>query len=146
MRGLLPGPQLLPRWPAAALPTLLHNPPPHWVCQLLPCHESSPTSCLSLPFLPIWMKGFSLIPWLSECFFFNSLVVRLPHSLIFCQFWLFFVFKFVVVLLLVVQGGIVCLPMLLSWPEVSMYLLHIDVSLSLYPSLSLSPFPLSKSK
>ena len=41
---------------------------------------------------------------LDECFFFNSLVVRLPYSWIFCQFWLFFVFKFVV-LLLVVQGG-----------------------------------------
>ena len=30
---------------------------------------------------------------LDECFLFNSLVVRLPYSLIFCQFWLFFVFK-----------------------------------------------------
>ena len=49
-----------------------------------------------------------------ECFFFNSLVVGLPHSLIFCQFWLFFVFKFVVHLL-VVQGGTVCLPMPPSW-------------------------------
>ena len=38
---------------------------------------------------------------LDECFFFNSLVVGLPNSLIFCQFWLFFVFKFVVVLLLI---------------------------------------------
>ena len=39
---------------------------------------------------------------LNECFFFNSLVVGLPYSSTFCQFWLFFVFKFVVVLLLVV--------------------------------------------
>ena len=30
---------------------------------------------------------------LDECVFFNSLVVGLPYSLIFCQFWLFFVFK-----------------------------------------------------
>ena len=30
---------------------------------------------------------------LDECFFFNSLVVGLPYSLIFCQFLLFFVFK-----------------------------------------------------
>ena len=30
---------------------------------------------------------------LDECFFFISLVVRLPYSLIFCQFSLFFVFK-----------------------------------------------------
>ena len=32
---------------------------------------------------------------LDECFFFNSLVVRLPYSSIFCEFWLVFVFKFV---------------------------------------------------
>ena len=30
---------------------------------------------------------------LDECFFFISLVVGLPYSLIFCQFWLLFVFK-----------------------------------------------------
>ena len=30
---------------------------------------------------------------LDECFFFISLVVRLPYSSIFCEFWLFFVFK-----------------------------------------------------
>ena len=54
---------------------------------------------------------------LDECFFFNSLVVGLPYSSILCQFWLFFVFKCVVVLLLVVRGGTVCLPMPPSWPE-----------------------------
>ena len=37
-----------------------------------------------------------------EYFFFNFWVLRLPYSLIFCQFWLFFVLKFVVVLLWVV--------------------------------------------
>ena len=30
---------------------------------------------------------------LNECFFFNSLIVRIPYSSIFCQVWLFFVFK-----------------------------------------------------
>ena len=30
---------------------------------------------------------------LDECFFFISLVAGLPYSLIFCHFWLFFVFK-----------------------------------------------------
>ena len=55
---------------------------------------------------------------LNECVFFNSLVVGLAYSSVFCQFWLFFVFKFVVVLLLVVQGGTVCLPTPPSWPEV----------------------------
>ena len=62
--------------------------PPH---QPLPCHTSY------LPWLPI-----SALPTsLNECFF-NSLVVRLPYSSIFWQFWLFFVLKFVAVLLLVV--------------------------------------------
>ena len=55
---------------------------------------------------------------LDQCFFFNSLVVRLPYSLIYCQFWLYFVFKFVIVLLLVVWGGKVYLPTSSSWPEV----------------------------
>ena len=55
---------------------------------------------------------------LDECLFFNSLVVELPYGLVFCQFWWFFVFKFVVDLLLVVQGGAVYLPTHPSWPEV----------------------------
>ena len=54
---------------------------------------------------------------LDECFF-NSFVVGLPYSLIFWQFWLFFVFKFVVILLVVVRGGAVCLPTPPSCPEV----------------------------
>ena len=58
-------------------------------CQLLPCHASS------LPWLPVCAPPTSL----DECFFFNSLVVRLPYGSIFWQFWLFFAFKFVVVLL-----------------------------------------------
>ena len=78
----------------------------HLLCQLLPCHLSS------LPWLPFFTPSTCL----DECFFFNSLVVGLPYSSIFCQFWLFFVFKFVV--LLVVQGGTVCLPTPPSWPEV----------------------------
>ena len=68
---------------AAAWPAPFHNPPPLWVLQPLPCRESS------LPWLPV-----SAPPtYLDECFFFISLVVRLPYSLICCQFWLFFVFK-----------------------------------------------------
>ena len=39
---------------------------------------------------------------LDECFFFNFSVVKLQYSSIFWQFWLFFVFKLFVVLLLVV--------------------------------------------
>ena len=73
LRGLL----------AAALPAPSHNPPPCWVHQPLPCWESS------LPRLPISTRPTGL----DECFFFISLVVGLPYSSIFCQFWLFFVFK-----------------------------------------------------
>ena len=54
---------------------------------------------------------------LDECFFFNSLVVRLPYSSIFWQFWLIFVFEFVVVLFLVVGRGKVYLLMPPFWPE-----------------------------
>ena len=99
-RSLSPGP------PAAASPALLYNLPPHWVCQPPPCRESS------LPWLTVSAPPTSL----DECFFFISLVVGLPYRLIFCQFWLFFVFKFVV--LLVVRGGTVCLPTPPSWLEV----------------------------
>ena len=86
---------------------LLCQQPPGLVLQTLPCCESS------LPQLPVSSPPTGL----NECFFFISLVVRLPYSSIFCQFWLFFVFKFVVVLLLVVQGGTVCLSTAPSWPE-----------------------------
>ena len=58
--------QLLPHWPGEALPTLLHNPPPHWVHHLLPCCESSLTGCPSPPLLLVWMNVSSLSPWLSD--------------------------------------------------------------------------------
>ena len=58
-----------PALPPATLPAPVH--------QLPPCHVSSPPRHLS-PFL--------LLVWVNECFLFNSLVVRLPYSLIFCQF------------------------------------------------------------
>ena len=56
---------------------------------------------------------------LDECFFFNSLVVRLSCSLIFWHFWLFYVFKFVV--LFVVWGSKVYVPMPPSWLEVKIF-------------------------
>ena len=68
---------------AAALPAPFHNPPPRWVHQPPPYRESS------LPQLPISAPPTGL----DECFFFISLVVELPYSSIFCQFWLCFVFK-----------------------------------------------------
>ena len=54
---------------------------------------------------------------LDDCSFFNSLVVRPSYRSIFWQIWLFFIFKFVVVLL-VVWGGKVYLPTPPSWSEV----------------------------
>ena len=77
---------------AVALPASVLQPLPHPSCPpatSLPCVLSTPAACLC----PSYESD--------ECFFFNSLVVRLPYSLIFWQFWLLFVFKFVVVLLLV---------------------------------------------
>ena len=68
---------------AAVLPAPLHNLPPRSVRQLPPCCQSPP------PRLPVSAPPTGL----DECFFFISLVVGLPYSSIFCQFWLFFVFK-----------------------------------------------------
>ena len=68
----------------------------HWVYQPLPGHASS------LPQLPISAP----LPSLDEYLFFNSLVVGLLYSLIFWQSWLFFVFKFVVLLLVIWRGKV----------------------------------------
>ena len=68
---------------AVAWPAPFHNLPPRWVHQPPPCCESSP------PSLPVSAPPTGL----GEYFFFISLVVGLPYSSIFCQFWLFFVFK-----------------------------------------------------
>ena len=69
---------------AAAWLAPFHNLPPRWVHQLPPCRKSSlhwlPVSALLL----VWMNVSSLSPWWS-----------IFHTVqFFCQFWLFFVFKF----------------------------------------------------
>ena len=69
--------QLLPRRPAAALPTPLHNP-----------HPGLPATAL-LRVLSAQLPGSTPLTGLDECFFFISLVVGLPYSSIFCQFWVF---------------------------------------------------------
>ena len=98
--------QLLPRWPAAALPTLLHNLPPRWLClPAPPCCESSPPSYPSLPLLLVWMNVST--PWLSD---FHTVQFSVSSG---C-----FCFQIVVVLLWVVWGGTVCHPMPSSWLEV----------------------------
>ena len=87
--------------PAAALPARL-----------------GPLAATLLPVLSAWLPVSSPPTGLYECFFFYYPIVRLSYSSIFCQFWLFFVFKFFVVLLLVVTGGAVCLPTPPAWLEV----------------------------
>ena len=77
----------LPSPPAIALPIP--------VLQPLPCRESSPPGCPSPPLLLVRMNVSSLTPWLLD---FHT--AQFSGSSIFWQ--LFFVLKFVVVLLLVV--------------------------------------------
>ena len=94
------------------------------VCQYPPCCTSPPTATLPCvpstlaahlcPLLPVSAPPTSL----KECFFFNSLVVWLPYSSILWQLWLFFVLKFAVVLLLVVQIGKVYLCLHLGWKSI----------------------------
>ena len=50
-------------------------------------------------------------------FFFNFLVVEVPHSLIFWHFWLYMDFRLVGILLLVVQGSKWFLPKYPCWLE-----------------------------
>ena len=52
----------------------------------------SPSATALLCILSAWLPISASPTGLNGCFFFNSLVVRLPYSLIFWQFWLFFVF------------------------------------------------------
>ena len=80
---------------------------------------------------------------MDECFFFISLVFRLPYSSIFWQFWLCFVFKFVVVLL-VLQGSNVYLSAPPTWPEVhcnSSYfnLIYLKTVITTYWVLTMHP-------
>ena len=79
--------------------------PPCGVHQPPPCHESS------LPRLPLSAPPTGL----DECFFFISLVVGLPYSSIFCQFWLFFVFKLLSFFWLCEEAQCVYLHLLLGW-------------------------------
>ena len=82
----------------------------HLVLQPLP-HKSSPPRCPSLPLQQVWMNVSSLTPWLSDF-----------HTVQFYGTSGYFVFKLVVVLLLVLQWGTVCLPTPPSWPEVQNHL------------------------
>ena len=108
-------------WPGAGI---THSPgvPPSIYLPLvgLPSSPAATAAASSLPYQILSALG----PWLhpsthlDEYFFFKSLVVGLPYSSTFWQFWLFFVLRVVVILLMVVQGGKARLPMPPSWPEV----------------------------
>ena len=90
------------------LPSSSHNPPCLWVQPH--CCESSPR----------WLPVSSTPPTgLDEFFFFISLVVGLLWGSLFCQFWLFFVFKLLLSFFWLCKEAAVCLPMPPSWPELS---------------------------
>ena len=76
----------------------------HPVYQPQPCPPRLPATTLPMYSLP-WLLISAPPTCLDECFFFNYLVVGLPYSSIFWEFWLvlFLVFKLLVVLLLDVQ-------------------------------------------
>ena len=91
----------------------------------LPPHPPGPLPCCTScpPQLPISTPPTRL----DECFFFNSLVVRLPYSSVFWQFW-FFVFKFVVLLLVVQRSKVylsLCQKFQLSF-DLSLYLKYLS--------------------
>ena len=101
--------RLLPRCPSQFYPSHVNVGPPIALAALPPPH------CIFSAPVPISTPPTCLYEYGS----FKSLVVGLPYSLIFWQFWVIFVLRLVVILLMVVQGGEACLPMPPSWPEVS---------------------------
>ena len=97
------------------------------VCQL-PHLPGSPAATLPMS-SPLWLPVFTPPTSLDECFF-NSLVARLPYSLIFWQFWLFFVF----ILLLIVQESEAYLPVPPSCLELLIFYFSITVDIQHYIS------------
>ena len=109
----------LPRYPSWFLATTCECGTTHSTAAAASlCYiRSPPLSIPTLHLCPLYC--------LHECGFFKSLVVGLPHSLIFWRFWVLFVLRLVVILLVVVQGGEACLRAPPSWLEVpSQYFLH----------------------
>ena len=117
-----------------------------WDYQLPPCLPGPPTAALP-PVLSTLAAHLCHPTGLDECFFFNSLVVGLLYILIFWQFWLLFVLKFVVVLLLVVPRGKVCIYLYLhlGWNS-ELFWLHekyhfrVDMSLRCFPIRKICPW------
>ena len=85
--------------PPLFLPVYLCTNVGPWCLLTVPLPVSQPTTWLGPPaatlprVLVSWLPSCAPPTGLEECFFFISLGVGLPCSSIFCQFWLFFVFK-----------------------------------------------------
>ena len=98
-----------------------HSPHQLWVS--VSPSASRPSQSTAWPqFFSAGPAHMALLPVLTSLvvladFFFNSLVVRVPCSLIFWLLWLFIDFRLVVILLLVVRGSKGFPPMPPSWPE-----------------------------
>ena len=106
----------------------------HPVRQLTP-HPPGGPSATALPrVLSAWLPSSVPPTGLDECLFFNSLVVGLRYSLV-LSVLVVFVYKFVVVLHLVVQRGKVYLPTPPSWLEVSNFTHFIKNILAVQGSL-----------
>ena len=88
------------------------------LAKLSRCRETSP------PRLPISTPPTSL----EERFFFISLVVGLPCSSIFCQFWMFFVFKLLLSFWLCEEAQCVYLRFHLGCKPEKSYLKHLFLS------------------
>ena len=94
-------------------------------CSLACCLPQSTTLESSLPWLPISASPSGL----DECFFFISLVAGLPYSSIFCQFWLFFVFKLLLSFWLCEEAQCVYLRLHLGRkPPSNRFLIHCSLS------------------
>ena len=116
-------------WPQSGI-----NYSPGILPDVYPPHVGPPVPlAAALPPLPRHGHKSSSPPWLpikapptclDEYDFFKSLVVRLPYSSIFWQFWVVFLFCFevIVIFLIVVQGGKACLPSPPSLLEVKGFL------------------------
>ena len=164
MCGLFHSPFVPPSLSAHKCGTPGRQPPPPGICQLLlagqlqPClpraticrldgstshslaHPSPPAT--ALPRLLSAQLRVSAPPSsLDECVFFNSLIVGLPYSLIFCQFWLFFVLKLWLTFFWLCKEA-QCLPTTPSWLEVlkcpSLSLVAFVILKSLLPDISMA--------
>ena len=64
------------------------KPPHHQSTSHHLAHPGPPAAAFTIV-LSTWLPASTHPTSLDECFLFNSLLVGLPYSLIFCQFWLF---------------------------------------------------------